>query len=106
MLLFNRSFGLTRSLFILYVHEHDRLGFGMLSVETAVIAFVAVDFNSSNCDRKGKSHPVKYYLESVEEYSEGKNHMSEPESGNGNAVYFVNQARGNTRVSRTEFGYD
>ena len=25
------------SLFILYVHEHDRLGFGMLAVETAVI---------------------------------------------------------------------
>ena len=83
MTLFKRSFGLTRSLLILYVHEHD-LGFGMLSVETAVIAFVAVDFNSSNCDRKGTSHPVKYYLESVEEYSEDKIHMSEPESGNGN----------------------
>ena len=36
MMLFNRSFGLTRSLFILYVHEHDRLGLGMLSMETAV----------------------------------------------------------------------
>ena len=24
------------ALFILYVHEHDRLGFGMLTVETAV----------------------------------------------------------------------
>ena len=36
MTLFKRSFGLTRSLFILYVHEHDRLGFGMLTVETAV----------------------------------------------------------------------
>ena len=47
-----RSFGFTRSLFILYVREHGRLGFGMLTVETAVIAFVAVDFNSSNCDRK------------------------------------------------------
>ena len=35
--LFKRSFGPTRSLFILYVHEHDRLGFGMLTVETAVI---------------------------------------------------------------------
>ena len=34
---FKRSFGLTRSLFISYVHEHDRLGFGMLTVETAVI---------------------------------------------------------------------
>ena len=76
-------------------------------METAVIAFVAVDFNSSNCDRKGQSYPVEYYLESVEEYSEGKTHMSEPESGNRNvnAVYFINQARGNTRISRTEFVY-
>ena len=31
---------------------------------------------------KGQSYPVEYYLESVEEYSEGKLHMSEPESGN------------------------
>ena len=36
MMLFKRSLGLTRSLFILYVHEHDRLDFGMLTVETAV----------------------------------------------------------------------
>ena len=36
-MLFKPSFGLTMSLFILYVHEHDRLGFGMLTVETAVI---------------------------------------------------------------------
>ena len=64
-MLFKRSFGLTRSLFILYVHEHDRLGFGMLTVETAVIAFV--DFNSSSCEGKGQSYPVEYYLESVEE---------------------------------------
>ena len=95
MMLFKRSFGLTRSLFILYVHEHDRLGFGMLTVETAVIAFV---------DRKGQSYPVEYYLESVEEYSEGKIHISEPESGNGNVntVYFASQTWGNTRISRTE----
>ena len=98
MMLFKRSFGLTRSLFILYVHEHDRLGFGMSTVETAVIHL----FNSSNCDRKGQSYPVEYYLESVEEYAEGKIHMSEPESGkrNVNTVYFY-QARGNTRISRT-----
>ena len=37
MMLLKPSFGLTRSLFILYVHEHDCLGFGMLTVETAVI---------------------------------------------------------------------
>ena len=42
-----------------------------------------VYFNSSNCDREGQSYPVEYYLESVKEYSEGKIHMSEPGSGNG-----------------------
>ena len=43
----------------------------------------------------------------LEEYSEGKIHKSEPEPGNRNvnAVYFVNQARGNTRISRIEFVY-
>ena len=48
-------------------------------------------------------------FEPVEEYSEGKINMSEPESGKGNVntVEFVNQARGDTRVSRTaEFVYD
>ena len=103
MLLFKLSLGLTRSLFILYVHEHDRLGFGMLTVKTAVIAFV--DFNSSNCDRKGQSYPIEHNLESVEEYSEGKIHIGEPESGNRNVntVYFLNRARGNTPISRTDF---
>ena len=43
----------------------------------------------------------------MEEYSEGKIHKSEPERGNGNVntVYSVNQARENTRISRTEFVY-
>ena len=79
----------------------DRLGFGMLAVETAVNC-------KSNCDRKGQSYPVEYYLELVEEYSEGEIHMSEPEWGNRNlnTVYFVNQAMENTRISGTEFGYD
>ena len=36
-MLFKGSFGLTKRLFILYVHEHDRLVFGMLTVETAVL---------------------------------------------------------------------
>ena len=51
-----------------YVHEHDRQGFafGMLTVETAVTT--VADFSSSNCDRKGQSYPVEYYLESVEEH--------------------------------------
>ena len=101
-MLLKRSFGLTRSLFILYVHEHDCLSYMMLSAETAVT-------HSSNCDRKGQSYPVEYYLEPVEEYSESKIHMSDPESGNGNVntEYFVNHARGNTRISRTaEFVYN
>ena len=43
-----------------------------------------------------KRSAVSEYLESVEEYSEGKIHKSEPESENGNVntVYFFNQARG------------
>ena len=64
MMLFKRSFGLTRSLFILHVHEHDRLGFGMLTVETAVIyLFILIVPIATE-----KSYPVEYYLESVEEY--------------------------------------
>ena len=59
MLLFNRSFGLTRSLFI-----------------PGVYLIASVDFNSSNCDRKGQSYSVEYYLESVEEYFGGKIHLS------------------------------
>ena len=65
--------------------------------------------SSSNCDRKDQSYPVEYYyLELVEEYSEGKIHKSEPEPGNGNVntVSFGNQAMGNTRISRMEFVYD
>ena len=44
----------------------------------------------------------------MEEYSEGTIHKGEPEprNGNVNTVYFINQARGNTRISRTEFIYD
>ena len=50
---------------------------------------------------------MEYYLELVEEYSEGKIHKSEPEpeNGNVNTVSFVTQARGNTRISRMEFVY-
>ena len=55
-----------------------------------------------------KSYPVEYCLESVEEYSECTIHKGEPEprKGNVNTVYFINQARVNTRISRTEFIYD
>ena len=76
----------------------------MLALETAV--FDCICWFSSSRDRKGQSYPVEYCLESVEEYSEGRDHKSEPEprNGNVNTVYFNNQARG--RISRTEFVYD
>ena len=51
----------------------------MLSAETAVLnpraVFDCICVFSSNCDRKDQQYPVEYYLlylESVEEYSEGK----------------------------------
>ena len=95
MMLFKRLFGLTRSLFILYIHEHDRLGFGMLSVETAVIQLQQ--------KRSVVSQSGRILFGIGEQYSEGKIHRSEPESGKGNVntVYFVNQAMRNTQISRT-----
>ena len=92
------------SLFILYVHHHNRLGFGMLTVETAV--FDCICWFSSSRNRKGQCYPVEHCLESVEEYSEGRVHKSELEPRIVNTVYFNNQARGNSRISRTEFVYD
>ena len=71
-----------RILFIIYVHEHDPLGFGMLTVVTAV--YDCICWFSSSRDRKGQSYPVEYCLESVEEYTEGKIHKGEPEPRNGN----------------------
>ena len=56
-----------------------RLGFGMLSVETAV--FDCICWFSSSRDRKGQSYLVEYCLEAVEGYTEGKIHKSEPEPG-------------------------
>ena len=93
-------------LYIIYVHEHDRLCFPMVTVETPV--FDCICWLSSSRDRKGQSYPVQYCLESVEEYSECTIHKGEPEprKGNVNTVYFLNQARANTRISRTEFIYD
>ena len=79
----------------------------MLTVETAVFDYIC--WLSSSRHRKGQSYPVEYCLESVEEYSEGTEiHKREPEprNGNVNTVYFINQARGNTQISRTEFIYD
>ena len=85
--------------------EHDLPGFEMLTVETAV--FVCIFGFSSSRDKEGQCYPVEYCLESME-YSDGKVHKSEPEpqNGNVNTVYIINQARGNTRISRTEFVYD
>ena len=47
-------------------------------------------------------------MELVEEYSEGTIHKGKPEPWNGsvNTVYFINKARGNTRISRSEFIHD
>ena len=44
----------------------------------------------------------------TEEYSECTIHEGEPEprKGNVNTVYFINQARANTQISRMEFMYD
>ena len=97
------------SLFI-YVHEHDRLCFSLLTVERVVfdcICWLSSAVSSSR-DKKGQSYPVEYCLESVEEYSEGTIHKGEPEPQNGdvNTVYSINQARGNTRINRKEFIYD
>ena len=73
MRLFKHSFGLTRNLFILYVHEHDRLGFGMY-----LIAFVV------QSRQKRSVLSFEHCFESVEEYSEGKIHKSELEPRNAN----------------------
>ena len=86
----------------------------MLTVETAVIHLMFILIVPIATEKVSRisslwSYPVEYYLEPVEEYSESKIHMSEPESGKGNVntVEFVNQARGDTRVSRmVEFVYD
>ena len=45
---------------LFYVHEHDRIGFGILSVETTVLnprvqySFDCICGFSPNCDRKGQ----------------------------------------------------
>ena len=78
----------------------------MLTVEASV--FDCIFWLSSSRDRKGQSYPAEYCLESVEEYSECTIHKGgpEPRKGNVNTVYFINQARANTWISRTEFIYD
>ena len=101
MMLFKRSVGLTRSLFIVYVHEHDRVGFWMLTVETAVIHLMFILIVPIATEKVSRIRSNIIW--------KGKIHMSEPASGKGNVntVEFVNQARGDTRVSRTaEFVYD
>ena len=50
-MLFKHSFRLTRSWFILYIHEHDRLGFGVLTVKTAVIHVLIVPIATEKVSR-------------------------------------------------------
>ena len=78
----------------------------MSTEETAV--FDCICWLSSSRNKKGQTYPVEYCLESMEEYSECTIHKGEPEQlkGNVDAVYFINQTRANTRISRTEFIYD
>ena len=82
-MLFKRSFGLTRSLCILYVHDCDGLGFGMLTVKTAVIHLMFISIVPIATENVSLIR-WNIHLESVEEYTEGKIHMSKPESGKGN----------------------
>ena len=84
------------SLFI-YVHEHGRLCFPMLTVETAV--FDCICWLSSSRDRKGQSCLIRsntVWNRWKSPLSEGTIHKGEPEprNGNVNTVYFINQARG------------
>ena len=68
-----------------------------------------VDLVPSSRDRKGQSLSGRILFGiGLEECSEGTIHKGEPEPRNGdvNTVYFINQARGNTRINRTEFIYD
>ena len=81
-MLFKRSFGLTRSLFILYVHEHDRLGFGMLTVETAVIHLISILIIPIATEKVSRIRSNTIW--NRWKNTEGKIHMSEPESGKGN----------------------
>ena len=75
-----------------------------------MIAFV--DFNVPTAKRSVISGQILFRIGGRVLSYQGKIHTSEPESGNGNVntVYFVtargNQARENTRISRTEFVYD
>ena len=92
------------SSFILYVHEHDRIGFGMLTVETAVLnpraVFDCICGFSSNWDRKGLCSSIRsniiwnQWKSTLKGRSIRVNLNQRTE--NVNTVYFVNQARGNT----------
>ena len=75
----------------IYVHEHDRLCFPMLTEETAVFdrLHLLTLFKSR---QKRSVFPVEYCLESMEEYSKCTIRKGEPEpwKGNVNTVYFIN----------------
>ena len=89
-------------LFILYVHEHDHLSFGMLTVETAV--FDCICWFSSSRDRKVQSYLVEYCLEAIEEYSEGKIHNSELEPQKRKCKYCVLCLSGQEKYSNQLHG--
>ena len=83
----------------------------MLTVETAVIHLVIILIVPIATEKVSHIWSNIIWNRWKSTYSEGKIHMSEPESGKGNVNTgeFVNQARGDTgtRVSRTaEFVYD
>ena len=92
----------------IYVHEHDRLCFPMLTEETAVLFWSIAFVDLVQVATEKVSLLVEYCFELVEGYSECTIHQGEPEprKGNVNTVYFINQARANTQISRMEFMYD
>ena len=46
------------SLFILYVHDHDRLGFGMLTVEIAVLMHQSIETPTPWVPGKGRGFVI------------------------------------------------
>ena len=87
------------------VHDHNRLGFGMLTLETAVFAFVDLVPAATEKVSLIRSNIVWNRWKSTLRAGSIKSEP-EPRNGNVNTVYFNNQARGNSRISRTEFVYD
>ena len=92
MMLLKRSFGFMRSLFILYVHEYGHLDFGMLTVETAVFDCIYRYPVATEKVSHIRSNIIWNWWKSTWRA------RSITVNLNQGTVYFVNQARGNTRV--------